>query len=172
MTTPSLHYQRAQPSPLWSRLCLETRIGRGLARIPRVLCGKAPCGAAPARSRLARPVVAPPGRGRKWRERPRFLAADAPRGRGRLFMRAFIHSFPLPLGVTPSTVIPGGKAIEPMRKPGPAHRPQAVQTARETPTQAATIRTRRGSKQAPSRNIAQATFSSPSATERIARVWV
>ena len=65
MTTASLHYQRAQPSPLWSRLCLETRIGRGLARIPRVLCGKAPCGAAPARSRLARPVVGAAREGEK-----------------------------------------------------------------------------------------------------------
>ena len=42
VTTTNLHYQRAQPSPLWSRLCPGIRIGRGLARIPGVLCGKAP----------------------------------------------------------------------------------------------------------------------------------
>ena len=42
LATTKLHYQRAQPPPLWSRLFLEIRIGRGLARIPRVLCGKAP----------------------------------------------------------------------------------------------------------------------------------
>ena len=36
-----LHYQRAQPLPLWFRLCLESLIGSGLARIPRVLYGKA-----------------------------------------------------------------------------------------------------------------------------------
>ena len=58
------------PSPLWSRLCPETRIVRGLARIPRILRGKAPCGAGIARPRPARRVVAPHGRGRKWRERP------------------------------------------------------------------------------------------------------
>ena len=70
LTTTNLHYQRAQPSPLWSRLCLETRIGRGLARIPRVLWGKAQCGATPARPRLTRRAGAPHGRGRWWRERP------------------------------------------------------------------------------------------------------
>ena len=36
-----LHYQRAQPSPLWSRLFLKIHIGHGVARIARVLCGKA-----------------------------------------------------------------------------------------------------------------------------------
>ena len=41
LTTTNLHYQRAQPSPLWSRLCPGIRIGRELARIPRILCGKA-----------------------------------------------------------------------------------------------------------------------------------
>ena len=42
LATTTLHYQRAQPSPLWRGLSLEIRIGRGLPRIPRVLCGKAP----------------------------------------------------------------------------------------------------------------------------------
>ena len=41
----------------------EIRIGRGLARIPRILRGKAACGAGIARPRLARRVVAPHGRG-------------------------------------------------------------------------------------------------------------
>ena len=72
-TTPTLHSQRAKPSPLWSRLYLGIRIGSGLARIPRVLRGKAPCGAGPARPRLARRVVAPHRRGRKWRERPPYF---------------------------------------------------------------------------------------------------
>ena len=70
LTIANLHYQRAKPSPLWSRLCPEIRIGRGLARIPQILRGKAPCAAAAARPRLARRVVAPHGRGRWWRERP------------------------------------------------------------------------------------------------------
>ena len=33
--------QRAEPSPLWSRLCPETRIGQGLARIARAGCDQA-----------------------------------------------------------------------------------------------------------------------------------
>ena len=41
LTTTALHSQRAQPSPPWLGLYLEIRIGRGLARIPRVLCDKA-----------------------------------------------------------------------------------------------------------------------------------
>ena len=41
LTTPTLLSQRAKSSPSWSRLCPETLIGSGLARIPRVLCGKA-----------------------------------------------------------------------------------------------------------------------------------
>ena len=40
---------------------------------------------------------------------PHFLAADAPRGRGRLFMPLFIL-FPCLWGVAPTTVIPCGKA--------------------------------------------------------------
>ena len=43
-TTLTLHSQRAQPSPLWSKLCWESRIGSGLARIAQIRCGKAPCG--------------------------------------------------------------------------------------------------------------------------------
>ena len=41
LTTTTLLSQRAPPSPLWRGLYLEIRIGRGLAWIPRVLCGKA-----------------------------------------------------------------------------------------------------------------------------------
>ena len=65
-------------------------------------------------------------------------------------------SFCLPLGVAPTTVIPGGKAVEPMRKPRASHRPQAEHYPRETPTEAATTQTRCGSKWVPSRNIALA----------------
>ena len=54
LTITNLHYQRAKPLPLWSRLCPETRIGRGLARIPQILWGKAECGAGPTRPRLER----------------------------------------------------------------------------------------------------------------------
>ena len=63
MTTATLLSQRAKPSPLWSRLCPETRIGRGLARIARVLWGKASCGAGIAcpPPRTARRGAAPEG---------------------------------------------------------------------------------------------------------------
>ena len=100
-TTPTLHSQRAKPSPLWSMLCPGTRIGRGLARIARILWGKAPWGAGSVCPRPARRVVAPHGRGRKWRERPPFLAAGAAPGRGR--WRA-------PM-VTPSPLPGGGRSL-------------------------------------------------------------
>ena len=41
-------------------------------------------------------------------------------------MHAKIHHLPSPAGVALTTVVPGGKAVEPMRKPGRPHRPQAV----------------------------------------------
>ena len=47
LTTPTLHSQRAKPSPLWCSLCLGIRVGSGLARIPRVLCDKTERGGAP-----------------------------------------------------------------------------------------------------------------------------
>ena len=99
--------------------------------------------------------------------------------------RTLLHASPRPLGDSPPFVkrrrsLPDGvapvhsihpcrKAVEPMRKPRPRHRPQAVRYARETPAQAAATLTRSGSKQAPSRSIAQAALSSRSDTERRAR---
>ena len=165
MTTANLHYQRAKFSPLWSRVCLQTRIGHGLARIAQILCGEARCGAGPARPPVARRVVAPHGRGGWWRERPPDFRRWCATGQGEM-VHAKIHHLPSPSGVALSTVIPCGKAIESARKPGPLHRTQAVRHARETPTQAAPTRTRWESKQIPSRNIAKATFSGWSATER------
>ena len=111
LTITNLHYQRAKPSPLWSRLCPETRIVRGLARIPRILRGKGPCGAG---------IVRPRPDGTSWRRTggggsggsaPGFFAAGAAPGRGRWCARMVTPS-PLPFGVAPSTVIPGAKAIE------------------------------------------------------------
>ena len=64
---------------------------------------------------------------------------------------------------------PCGKAVEPMRSPGVPHRPQGERNPRETPTEAATTRTRCGSKQVPSRNIAKAT---PCSTLKLlGRLW-
>ena len=70
-TTRTLHSQRAEPSPLWCRLVpWKSVLDSGLARIPRVLSGKAQCGAVP-------PVgPASPG------------AACAPHGRGRMVVGA------------------------------------------------------------------------------------
>ena len=79
LTTTTPLSQRAEPSPLWSRLCPETRIGRGLARIPRVGCdngGGAVPGVSPRR------LVRRTWRGRKWREDPQIVSAGAPPGRG------------------------------------------------------------------------------------------
>ncbi len=80
-TTP--FSQRAKSSSLWSRLCPETRIGSGLARILRILFGKAPCGAGLSCPRLARRVVAPHRRGRKWRERPPLFGRWCATGEGK-----------------------------------------------------------------------------------------
>ena len=96
MTITNLHYQRAKPSPLWSRLCPGIRIGRGLARIPQFLCGKAKCGGAPG---------VPASHGASWRRTggemvvraPRFFAAGAAPGRGRWCTRMVTPS-PVPLG--------------------------------------------------------------------------
>ena len=108
----NLHYQRAQPSPLWSRLFLETRIGRGLARIPRVLYGQAQCGAGPVRPHLARRVGGAAREGEMVEgATPCFLALVRHRaGGGGAPVNS--HHLPSPSGVAPSAVIPGGKAIE------------------------------------------------------------
>ena len=82
-TTPTLHSQRAKPSPSWSRLCPGIRSGSGLARIPRVLCGKA---------RAAPALRVPAPHGASWRHTggggsggsaPPFLTAGAAPGRGK-----------------------------------------------------------------------------------------
>ncbi len=82
-TTPTLHSQRAKPSPLWSMLCPGIRIGRGMARIARILWGKAPCGAG-----IACPPPRTPRRGAtrgggSGGSDPLFFAAGAAPGRGR-----------------------------------------------------------------------------------------
>ena len=45
-TTTTLLSQRAEPSPLWMKLCLESRMGRGITSIFRSLCDKAKRGCA------------------------------------------------------------------------------------------------------------------------------
>ena len=79
------------------------------------------------------------------------------------------HHLPSPVGGRSLHSDPCGKAIELMRKPKRPHRRQLVRYAHETGAQAATTRTWCGSKQVPSRYIAQARFSSRSANERSAR---
>ena len=115
-TTTTPFSQRAEPSPLWSRLCRETRIGRSLARIAQVRCGNPPCGAAPGCPRLARRVVAPHGRGGSGGSDPCVLTASAAPGRVSRFTSQFTVN--PPLGVAPSTVIPRGKAIKRCRGQG------------------------------------------------------
>ena len=69
----------------------------GLARIARVLWGKAPCGAGIACPPLARRVVAPHGRGRWWRERPHSFCCCCGTGQGEV-VHAKIHHLPSPFG--------------------------------------------------------------------------
>ena len=97
MTITNLHYQRAKPSPSWSRLFPETRIGRGLARISQILWGKAPCGAGIACPPLARRVVAPHGRGDGGGSDPPIFGAGAPPGRGK-WSTLRSTSYPSPAG--------------------------------------------------------------------------
>ena len=95
-------------SLLWSEPCLESLIGSGLARIPRVGCdnrGGASPGVPPPRT------VRRAWRGRTWRERPRHIWRWCATGQGEV-VHAKIHHLPSPFGVAPSTEIPGGKAIE------------------------------------------------------------
>ena len=63
---------------------------------------------------LARPNGASHNRGCWWWERPPDFGIWCGTGKGQV-IHAFIHPFPLPLGVAPTTVIPGGKALHPMR---------------------------------------------------------
>ena len=79
MATATLLSQRAEPSLLWSGPCLESLMGHGLARVPRVGCDNRG-GAAPG--------VSPPRplrrtwRGRKWRERPPYFWRWCATGQG------------------------------------------------------------------------------------------
>ena len=122
LTTPTLLSQRADPSPLWSRLCPGIRTGSELARIPRILCGKASCGAGLSCPRLARRGVAPHRRGRKWREPP---------GRGK---RSTLRSttYPAPRRGRSLHSDPCGKAVESAKKPTAKNsRPQMALGPRE-----------------------------------------
>ena len=96
-TTPTLHSQRAKPSPSWSRLCRGIRIGRGLARIAQILWGKAPWGAG-----IACPPPRTPRRGAtrgggSGGSDPPIFGAGAPPGRGK-WSTLRSTSYPSPAG--------------------------------------------------------------------------
>ena len=93
LTTTTLLSQRAKPSSLWSRLCPETRIGHELARIARVVRGKALCGAGIAcpPPRTARRGAAPEGEEVEGAT-PCFLALV--RHRAGEMVHAKVHHFP------------------------------------------------------------------------------
>jgi len=112
IVTPTMRLsQRAEPSPLWSKLCPETRIGQGLARIARVGCDQAKRGCASRVPLLARRNGAPHGRGEGGESDPGFFGAGAPRA-GVKVDRGPDTFTPLVFRVALTTVIPGGKAIE------------------------------------------------------------
>ena len=78
-----LHYQRAKPSPLWSRLWPGIHIGHGLARIAQIRWGKAPCAAGIACPRLTRASWRRTGGGDGGGSDPPLFGAGAPPGRGK-----------------------------------------------------------------------------------------
>ena len=94
------------PSLLWSRPCLESLMGSGLARIPRVGCDNR---GGPVPSVSPRQPVRRAWRGRKWRERPPLFGRWCGAGEGKGGQGTGHPLSPLP-GVALTTVIPCGKA--------------------------------------------------------------
>ena len=141
-TTTTHLSQRAESSPLWSGPCLESLMGRGLARIPRVGCDTRG-GSAPGVS--ARRPVRRAGRGWKWRERPHAFWRWCATGQGEVARMKIRTISPLRWGlpticqeVESRFVWPSVTGIHPFRKPGepirdsrPPHRPQEAGCALE-----------------------------------------
>ena len=96
------------PSLLWSGPCLESLMGRGLARNPRVGCDKAKRGCA---SRVPASPGAPHETGDGGESDPLVFGAGAPREEGKVARPLATSTLPS-AGVALTTVIPGGKAIE------------------------------------------------------------
>ena len=116
---------------MWLETFPKLRTGSGTTRIRRVGCGKAKRGFA---SRI------PPSPGVTARRTggaaggesdPPFFGAGAPPVRVKGDTACATLYPPLSGEVALSTVIPGGKAIEPIRKPKRPHRPQAARYARK-----------------------------------------
>ena len=135
MATTTLLSQRAEPSPLWSRPCLESLVGSGLARIPLVGCddrGGAAAGVSPPRpARHTRRVMV-------VRATPPFLALVRHRGGGGstpksttsppLFGGRSLHSDPWREG---HRALPrSGRINRPVRFP---HRRRDLRSLREKP---------------------------------------
>ena len=129
-TTPTPVSQRAEPSPLWSGTFPKRHTGRGTTRISRVRCETAMRGSTSRVPLPARRNGAPHGRVAGGESDPLFFGAGAPRGRAKGDRGPDTLCLPL-FGVALTTEVPGGKAIEPMRKPGRPHRPQVVRHAHE-----------------------------------------
>jgi len=94
-------------SPHWRRVGTDCPCP---LRQSAVVCG-------PACARLARRVGGAAREGRKWRERPPDFWRWCATGQGEV-VHGKIHHLPSLAGVAPSTVIPGGKAIERKGKRG------------------------------------------------------
>ena len=108
LTTTTLLSQRAPPSLVWSGPCLESLIGHGLARIPRVGCDNRG-GAAPGVSppRPARRGAAREGEEVEGATPPFWPLVRHRAGGGGAPL--WSHHLPSPAGVAPSTVIPAGR---------------------------------------------------------------
>ena len=85
------------PSLLWSAPCLESLMGSGLARIPRIGCNNR---GGPAPGVSPRRPVRRAWRGRKWRERPPVFWRWCATGQGKV-VHAKIHHLPPGWGSLP-----------------------------------------------------------------------
>ena len=102
--------QRAEPSPLWLETFTKRRTGRGTTSISRIRCDQAKRGCA---------SPAPPSPGAAARRTGGVLVVGATpyfwplmrHGAGAGYSCLYSSLAPAP-GVAPTTVIPGGKAIE------------------------------------------------------------
>ena len=139
-TTTTPFSQRAEPSPLWSGAFPKRRTGRRTTWIFRVRCETATRGFASRAPLPARRGDAPHGREEGGESDPTLLTAGAPRGRTKV--AAKMAALCPPCGeVALTTVIPGGKAIEPAGRlaQGTAEprqrtsRPQLAHWTRPTP---------------------------------------
>ena len=108
LTTTTLLSQRAPPRWCGRGLAWKALLDTGWHGFP-ASAATTVAGRRPACPRLARRVVAPHGRGRKWRERPPPFWPLVRHRAGGGGAPLWSHHLPSPAGVAPSTLIPAGR---------------------------------------------------------------